>query len=238
MLKKLIKGWLAFSLIAGVLLALMGGGGDSDKAPASKKSADTSVSESKAGSNIVAANEAIPLLFSELSSEQNNPVGDIPDPISLMERVRDSDGDLKTEDGFKIRATNSDETRTINDLVFVGTTHGGLKLYVPSDSNYIKIYEPSFSNDPSEMSEYMSLVVLCPELNQGMDWKVKHGVDMETLSELCEVTVNAEGESLTFTTKPGDKVYEMLSTVIFVTDQGKEMAELQRNVENIAKQSR
>lgn len=237
MLKKLFKGWLAFSLIAVVLIVLMGGGDDSNS-NSSTKSADTPFAEQNVSSNIVPANEAIPLLFSDLSSEQNNPIGNAPDPLSLMKRIRDSDGDLKTEDGFKIRVTNSDETKNVNDLVCVGTTPGGLKLYVPSDSKYINIYEPNFSEDPSVMSEYMSLIVLCPQLNQGMDWKVKHGVDMETLSEICEVNVNAEGESMTFTTKPGDKVYEMLATVIFVTDRGKEMVDMQRKMENIAKQSR
>lgn len=229
MLKKWFKRCLIFSVVIIALGALMGGGNDSSSSSPSKKSSDTQASESNTSSSIVPADEAIPHLFSDLSSEQSAPEGAQPDTFALLERVRDSDGDLKTEDGFKIRASNSSETRTVDDLVFVGTTPSGLKLYVPSDSKYIKI---------DEATGDMSLVVLCPQLNQGMDWKAKYDFNTETFSPAYIVTVNAEGQSLTFTTKPGDKVYEFLAGVVWVTDMGKKTMEMQSKMEEIAKSSR
>ena len=227
MLKKWGKRLLVFILILVVFGALTDSSDKSNNG-AQKKSSSTTQSSSSTNPNseVVPAEEAISRLFADLPSEQNKPQGAEPDILTLLERVRDSDGDLKTEDGFKIRVPHSNETKVVDDLVFTGTTPGGLKLYVSSDSRSIKI---------DESNAGMVFLAFCPELNQGMEWTVKSDIDMETFATTNSVMVTIEDQNVTFTTKPGDKIYEFLQCVPCVTDVGKKTMETMSKIKDFSK---
>ena len=119
MLKKWGKRLLVFILILVVFGALTDSSDKSNNG-AQKKSSSTTQSSSSTNPNseVVPAEEAISRLFADLPSEQDKPQGAEPDILTLLERVRDSDGDLKTEDGFKIRVPHSNETKVVDDVVF------------------------------------------------------------------------------------------------------------------------
>ena len=227
MLKKWGKRFLVFILVIAFFGALTDSGDKSSNGSQKKSSSTTqSSSSTNPNSEVVPAEEAISRLFADLPSEQDKPQGAEPDIFTLLERVRDSDGNLKTENGFKIRVPHSNETRIVDNLVFAGTTPSGLKLYVSSDSRSIKIDESNAS---------MVFFAFCPELNQGMEWTVKSDVDMDTLAVTNAVMVTIEDQNVTFTTKPGDKIYEFLQCVPCVTDIGKNMMENMNKIKDFSK---
>lgn len=208
MVKKFLKGSLIFMLFLIVGSCFFG---SSDK----NENVDTASKVEREVKPMVPQEEAVSKLFSDISAEQNNPDGEEKSSFDLLSLVRDDDGKLKTENGFKIRVPGTDEYKIIDKLVYVGTTAGGLKLYVPSDERAISVDNATNS---------ISFVIFCPELNIGMDVNAVDASDLESFKTRSKVSASIDGKSISFLTKPGDKMHDVLSAAVLVTDTGEELA--------------
>lgn len=219
MIKKFLKGSLLFMLLMIVGSCFFG---SSDK----NANVDNVSKVEKESKSMVPQEEAVSKLFADISSEQNNPDGEEKSSLDLLSLVRDDDGKLKTEKGFRIRVPGTEESKIIDNLVYVGKTAGGLKLYVPADKRAISVDTATNS---------ISFIAFCPELNIGMDVNAVDASDLESFKTRSKVTASIDGKSVSFLTKPGDKMHDVLSAAVLVTDTGEELAKTMSKIKESMK---